>query len=85
MKVENKIIIFLIILVLLIGLFYLTSMPIKDTIDFCEEGGWDNSTYNFTTGILWEEEFSVKCNKDDADSDAFVGIIKAMYFWEDKE
>ena len=84
---KDKIIFFLICLLMSFGIFLFITMPMKGIIDNCEDKGWDGSTYD--TGIkevtLFEkpETIKVKCNKDgNGETDAMIGVLDALYFLE---
>ncbi len=80
-----KSLVFILIFISLMGLFYLGISPIKKTIDYCEEKEWDGSEYD--TGIreiklVDSENIKVKCNKEKDETDAIIGIVDSLFFWD---
>ena len=68
------------------SLLYLGLTPIKRIVDNCEDRGWDGSEYD--TGVKDIKPFRennpiiVKCNKKETETDAIVGVVNALWFWD---
>lgn len=81
-----SVLIFILCMALVLSILFYGLNPLKKTIDYCEDKGWNGEEYNTgvrTTNIFRENyDIKVKCSKAE-ETDAIIGILDALYFWRD--